>query len=211
SREARRARGTPGLAGSAPRHPYAGPEQRQARGGRAVRRRGDPRRGAARRRHADALGVGRRPRVRSGRGAGRTRARDASLAPGCPLGAGCRAPGCAWRRRRQGHHVAAGPRGGRRALMSGRLRAYVVDDEPGALKQVVQSLKTTGRVDVVGTATSAETALIEIPARGVEALFLDIHMPGMTGFELLQRLTASPLVVFVPAFDDYALQAFEAA
>lgn len=95
--------------------------------------------------------------------------------------------------------------------MTSRLRAYVVDDEPGALKQVVQSLKSTGRVEVVGTATSAETALVEIPAREVEALFLDIHMPGMTGFELLQRLTASPLVVFVTAFDDYALQAFEAA
>ena len=95
--------------------------------------------------------------------------------------------------------------------MSGRLRAYVVDDEPGALKQVVQSLKATGRVDVVGTATSAETALIEIPTRDVKALFLDIHMPDMTGFELLKRLTTSPLVVFVTAFDDYALQAFEAA
>ena len=95
--------------------------------------------------------------------------------------------------------------------MTARLRAYVVDDEPGALKQVVQSLKSTGRVEVVGTATSAETALIEIPAREVEALFLDIHMPGMTGFELLQRLTTSPLVVFVTAFDDHALQAFEAA
>jgi len=95
--------------------------------------------------------------------------------------------------------------------MSGRLRAYVVDDEPGALKQVVQSLKAMGRVDVVGSATSAETALIEIPARDVEALFLDIHMPDMTGFQLLEQLTTSPLVVFVTAYDDYALQAFEAA
>ena len=95
--------------------------------------------------------------------------------------------------------------------MTGRLRAYVVDDEPGALRQIVQSLKSTGRVDVVGSATSAETALVEIPAREVEALFLDIHMPGMTGFELLQRLTTSPLVVFVTAFDAYALQAFEAS
>jgi len=95
--------------------------------------------------------------------------------------------------------------------VTARLRAYVVDDEPGALKQVAQSLKSTGRVEVVGTATSAETALIEIPVLEIEALFLDIHMPGMTGFELLQRLTASPLVVFVTAFDDYALQAFDAA
>jgi len=95
--------------------------------------------------------------------------------------------------------------------VTGRLHAYVIDDEPGALRQIVQSLKSTGRVDVVGSATSAETALVEIPAREVEALFLDIHMPGMTGFELLQRLTTSPLVVFVTAFDAYALQAFEAS
>src|SRR5262249_22958462 len=95
--------------------------------------------------------------------------------------------------------------------MSGRLRAYVVDDESGALKQVVQSLKSTGRVDVGGHGTSAAKARLELPARAVEALFLDIHMPGMTGFELLERLTTSPLVVFVTAYDDYALQAFEAA
>ena len=95
--------------------------------------------------------------------------------------------------------------------MTGRLRAYVVDDEPGALKQVVQSLKATGRVEVVGTSTAAETALAEIPALTVEALFLDIHMPGLNGFELLERLTTSPLVVFVTAHDDHALEAFEAA
>ena len=95
--------------------------------------------------------------------------------------------------------------------MRERLRAYVVDDEPGALKQVVQSLKSTGRVDVIGTATSAETALAEVPARDVEALFLDIHMPGMTGFELLERLRTSALVVFVTAHDEHALRAFEAA
>ena len=95
--------------------------------------------------------------------------------------------------------------------MTARLRAYVVDDEPGALKQVVQSLKSTGRVEVVGTATAAQTALIEIPAREVEALFLDIHMPGMTGFELLERLRTRALVVFVTAHDEHALRAFESA
>jgi len=92
-----------------------------------------------------------------------------------------------------------------------RLRVYVVDDEPGALKQVVQSLKSTGRVEVVGTATTGETALAEVPARDVDALFLDIHMPGMTGFELLERLRTRALVVFVTAHDEHALRAFEAA
>ena len=95
--------------------------------------------------------------------------------------------------------------------MTGRLRAYVVDDEPGALKQVVQSLKSTGRVDVVGTATTGETALVEVPTRDVDALFLDIHMPGMTGFELLERMRTRALVVFVTAHDEHALRAFEAA
>jgi len=92
-----------------------------------------------------------------------------------------------------------------------RLRVYVVDDEPGALKQVVQSLKSTGRVEVVGTATTGETALAEVPARDVDALFLDIHMPGMTGFELLERLRTRALVVFVTAHDEHALRAFESA
>lgn len=95
--------------------------------------------------------------------------------------------------------------------MTGALRAYVVDDEPGALKQVVQSLRSTGRVEIVGSATAAEDALAEIPDRDVEALFLDIHMPGITGFQLLERLTTSPLVVFVTAHDAHALRAFEAA
>ena len=95
--------------------------------------------------------------------------------------------------------------------MTVRLRVYVVDDEPGALKQVVQSLKSTGRVEVVGTATTGETALAEVPALDVDALFLDIHMPGMTGFDLLERLRTRALVVFVTAHDEHALRAFEAA
>jgi two-component system LytT family response regulator len=95
--------------------------------------------------------------------------------------------------------------------MTRRLRAYVVDDEPGALRQIVQSLRATGRVEVVGTATAAATALAEIAERDVDALFLDIHMPQLDGFELLRRLTTSPMVVFVTAHDAYALQAFEAS
>jgi two-component system, LytTR family, response regulator len=108
-------------------------------------------------------------------------------------------------------HVATFSRRARRVPMTGRLRAYVVDDEPGALRQVVQSLRSTARVEVVGMATAAETALAEIAERDIEALFLDIHMPGITGFELLKRLTTSPLVVFVTAHDTHALRAFEAA
>jgi len=93
--------------------------------------------------------------------------------------------------------------------MSGRLRAFLVDDEPLALTQLARALKATGRVEVVGTATDPEAALAEIPTRAVDVLFLDIHMPGLNGFELLERLAASPLVVFVTASDQSALQAFD--
>src|SRR5262249_6091097 len=117
-------------------------------------------------------------------------------------------PGRRWRAR---HPVAARARRARRALVTTRVRAYVVDDEPGALKQVVHSLRSTGRVDVVGTATSAETALLDIPARQVEALFLDIHMPGMTGFDLLERLAVSPHAVCVTPLHASASRASGAA
>jgi two-component system, LytTR family, response regulator len=95
--------------------------------------------------------------------------------------------------------------------MTRRLRAYVVDDEPGALAQVVQALRATGRVDIAGTATSGETALPALAAGGVDALFLDIHMPGLTGFQLVERLASRVPVVFVTAYDAHALQAFDAA
>jgi len=93
--------------------------------------------------------------------------------------------------------------------MTARLRAFLVDDEPLALKQLARALKATGRVEVVGTATDPEPALAEIPAHAVDVLFLDIHMPRLNGFELLERLAASPLVVFVTGYDKYALQAFD--
>jgi len=89
------------------------------------------------------------------------------------------------------------------------LRVFLVDDEPLAVKRLARLLKATGRVEVAGSTTDPETAL-EFLAKGtVDALFLDIQMPGMSGFELLSRLESQPLVIFTTAFDQYALRAFE--
>ena len=89
------------------------------------------------------------------------------------------------------------------------IRAFVVDDEELAVKRLVRLLAETGRVEVSGSSTDPIDALAALNEKPVEVLFLDIQMPGMTGFEMLAYLDPQPLVVFTTAFDQYALRAFE--
>jgi len=89
------------------------------------------------------------------------------------------------------------------------LRVYLVDDEPLALKRLSRLLRETGRVDIVGTAVDPQEAARFLSSNFVDAVFLDIQMPNLTGFELLARLPTDPMVVFTTAFDQYALRAFE--
>jgi two-component system LytT family response regulator len=90
------------------------------------------------------------------------------------------------------------------------MRAYVVDDEPLAVKRLSRLLEETGRVQIVGAATDPEDALAALNRQTVDVLFLDVQMPGLTGFELLEHLNRPPAVVFTTAYDAYALKAFEA-
>ena len=89
------------------------------------------------------------------------------------------------------------------------LRVYVVDDEVLALRRLERLLRESGRVEIVGSSSDPLQAIKEIEALAPEALFLDIQMPELTGFELLAQLSLEPLVVFATAYDQYALQAFE--
>jgi two-component system LytT family response regulator len=89
------------------------------------------------------------------------------------------------------------------------LQVYLVDDEPLALRRLVRMLQATGRVEITGSATDPEAALEFLSAHPVDALFLDIQMPGLNGFDLLRRLAAQPMVIFTTAYDQYALRAFE--
>ena len=88
------------------------------------------------------------------------------------------------------------------------IRAYVVDDERLAVERLTRLLTATKRVEIVGAEIDPEAALTFLQTHPVDVLFLDIQMPGMTGFELLERLEAPPLVIFTTAFDRYALNAF---
>ncbi len=90
------------------------------------------------------------------------------------------------------------------------MRVYIVDDEKLAIARLTRLLDATRRVTVVGSSTDPEDALTFLRTHDVDALFLDIQMPGLTGFELLARLDRQPLVIFTTAFDRYALDAFDA-
>ena len=89
------------------------------------------------------------------------------------------------------------------------LRVYVVDDEPLAVKRLTRLLRQTRRVEIVGSTSDPREAVEFLSRQSVDAVFLDIQMPGMTGFELLQKLPRDPAVVFTTAFDRFALDAFE--
>lgn len=93
--------------------------------------------------------------------------------------------------------------------MESKLRVYLIDDEPLALKRLSRLLSETNRVEIIGQTTEPLKALQVIPALEADAIFLDIQMPELTGFELLQKLEDYPPVIFTTAFDEYALRAFE--
>src|SRR3954470_11538117 len=88
------------------------------------------------------------------------------------------------------------------------MRVYIVDDERLAVERLTRLLNATGRVTIAGTSTDPEAALTFLQAHPVDVLFLDIEMPGLTGFQLLERLEREVAVVFTTAFDRYALDAF---
>ena len=88
------------------------------------------------------------------------------------------------------------------------IKAFLVDDEALALKRLQRMLAATGRVEIAGTCTDPAEALGEILRAKPEVLFLDIEMPGMTGFQMLAKLDPQPLIVFTTAYDQYALEAF---
>jgi two-component system LytT family response regulator len=89
------------------------------------------------------------------------------------------------------------------------MKALIVDDERLARKELMKLLEEHPIVEVVGEATHAEEAVQMVNDLNPDLLFLDIQMPGKTGFQLLEMLDAVPLVVFTTAYDEFALKAFE--
>jgi len=89
------------------------------------------------------------------------------------------------------------------------LRVAVIDDERLARQGIRHLLAAHPRLQVVGEADSKESALALIQQEKPDGIFLDVHMPGGTGFDVLQALDAPPKVVMVTAHAEHAIQAFD--
>src|SRR3546814_6175549 len=92
------------------------------------------------------------------------------------------------------------------------IRTILVDDEKLATQGLQLRLEAHGDVDVVDTAQNGREAIRKIKTHKPDLVFLDIQMPGFDGFSVIQGLmeVEPPLVVFVTAYSDHAIRAFEA-
>jgi two-component system LytT family response regulator len=89
------------------------------------------------------------------------------------------------------------------------MKALIVDDERLARVELRRLLAEHPEVEIVSEAATAEEALALIPKLAPDLVFLDIQMPGMTGFDLLEQIEDLPQVIFTTAYDEYAIKAFE--
>ena len=91
------------------------------------------------------------------------------------------------------------------------IRAFLVDDEPLAVSRLSRLLNESGRATVAGSSNDPIDAIAWLSSHTVDAVFLDINMPGMNGFEMLRMLDPQPNIVFTTAYDHFALEAFRAS
>ena len=91
------------------------------------------------------------------------------------------------------------------------IRALIVDDEPPARDLIATLLRDEPHLEVVGQCSNGRDAVAAIKRFSPDLVFLDVQMPGMDGFAVLAELPADrlPLVIFVTAFDQHAIRAFE--
>ncbi len=88
-------------------------------------------------------------------------------------------------------------------------KALIIDDERLARNELKKLLSDFPEVDVIGEAANAKEGIEKIDSLMPDLIFLDIQMPGKTGFDMLQELDRAPHVIFTTAYDEFALKAFE--
>ncbi|MGE5406277.1 MAG: LytR/AlgR family response regulator transcription factor [Methanosarcina sp.] len=96
-----------------------------------------------------------------------------------------------------------------------KIKAVIVEDEPRSLQLLKNLLVAGGKADVAGETTDPKMAVELIINVNPDMVFLDIHMPGMSGFQILDVLNSMkkvhPYIVFITAYDEFAIKAFEYA
>lgn len=88
-------------------------------------------------------------------------------------------------------------------------KAILIDDERLARQELRNMLADYPDIEIVDEAGNVQEGLEKIDQHNPDIIFLDINMPGKTGFDLLQELDRSPYVIFTTAYDEYAVKAFE--
>lgn len=88
-------------------------------------------------------------------------------------------------------------------------RALIIDDERLARNELRKLLVVHPEIEIAGEASNATEGMEKIESLSPDLIFLDIQMPGKTGFEMLAELERAPIVIFTTAYDEYALKAFE--
>lgn len=88
-------------------------------------------------------------------------------------------------------------------------KVVIIDDERLARSELKRLLQEFPDIEVIGEAANAEEGLQKIELLNPDLVFLDIQMPGKSGFDMLTDLEKAPHVIFVTAYDEYALKAFE--
>lgn len=89
------------------------------------------------------------------------------------------------------------------------MKAIIIDDERLARTELKKLLQDYPEVEVVDEAANAEEGILKIESQQPDLIFLDIQMPGKTGFDMLSQLEKTPQVIFTTAYDEFALKAFE--
>ncbi|KAA3620129.1 MAG: DNA-binding response regulator [Calditrichaeota bacterium] len=92
-----------------------------------------------------------------------------------------------------------------------KIKIAIIDDEPLARKKIANYLQKIEDMEIVGEFANGKETLLHLPSLQPDVVFLDIQMPEIDGFEVLQNLTMDilPIVIFVTAYDQYAISAFE--
>lgn len=93
-----------------------------------------------------------------------------------------------------------------------KIRVCVIDDEPIACRKIISLVKDDSQIEIAKVCTNGDQAVEAIRELSPELIFLDVQMPGMNGFEVLESIRdidRIPYVIFVTAFDRYAVRAFE--
>ena len=89
------------------------------------------------------------------------------------------------------------------------ITAIIIDDERLARNELKKLLQDHADIEVIDEAANVDEGLEKIELHNPELIFLDIQMPGKTGFDLLAELDKAPKVIFTTAYDEYAIKAFE--